>query len=151
MDSSTDKAVSCWQCSYVYIMQHYILPYEVVVIISFLAFLWWCLALIRTWLEGMWLGTKTLPLVMWLSRIEFWGRRKPQRETKPLLFDEPLPWMTLSGWWAKLYTEEGWMRHEKEAECYFTAGLLPDFLIGELIGERSLPWVLWIMGIQFTL
>ena len=33
-------------------------------------------------------------------------------------------------------TEEGWMPHEKEAECYFTAGLLPDFLIGELNGER---------------
>ena len=39
-------------------------------------------------------------------------------------------------WVMSQATEEGWMRHEKEAECYFTAGLLPDFLIGELIGER---------------
>ena len=39
-------------------------------------------------------------------------------------------------WVMKQTTEEGWMRHEKEAECYFTAGLLPDFLMGELNGER---------------
>ena len=39
-------------------------------------------------------------------------------------------------WVMNQATEEGWMYHEKEAECYFTAGLLPDFFIGELNGER---------------
>ena len=33
-------------------------------------------------------------------------------------------------------TEEGWMRCERDAECCFTAGLAPDFFIGELNGER---------------
>ena len=33
-------------------------------------------------------------------------------------------------------TEEGWMRCERDAECCFTAGLAPDFFIGELNGGR---------------
>ena len=39
-------------------------------------------------------------------------------------------------WVMNQATEEGTMPHEKEAECYFTAGLLPDFFIGELNDER---------------
>ena len=36
----------------------------------------------------------------------------------------------------KMATEEGWGPHEKEAECYFSAGLTPYFYIGELKGKR---------------
>ena len=39
-------------------------------------------------------------------------------------------------WVIKRATEEGRMLREKEAECYFAAGLTPDFFIGELNGER---------------
>ena len=39
-------------------------------------------------------------------------------------------------WVIKRATEEGRMVREKDAECYFAAGLTPDFFIGELNGER---------------
>ena len=39
-------------------------------------------------------------------------------------------------WVIKLATEEGFIPREKEAECYFSAGLTPYFYIGELKGKR---------------
>ena len=39
-------------------------------------------------------------------------------------------------WVIRKATEEGWMPRKKEAECYFTASLAPDFFIGELNSER---------------
>ena len=39
-------------------------------------------------------------------------------------------------WVIKRATEEGRMVREKDAECYFAAGLTPGFFIGELNGER---------------
>ena len=39
-------------------------------------------------------------------------------------------------WVMKMATEEGWGPREKEAECYFSAGLTPYFYIGELKGKR---------------
>ena len=39
-------------------------------------------------------------------------------------------------WVLKQAAEVGWMPREREAECYFAAGLTPDFFIGELNGER---------------
>ena len=46
--------------------------YEVVVIISFLAFLWWCLALIGTWLEGMCLVTMSLKTWIQIETSRTW-------------------------------------------------------------------------------
>ena len=39
-------------------------------------------------------------------------------------------------WVTRLAVEEGYCPREREAECYFSAGLLSDFFIGELNGER---------------
>ena len=39
-------------------------------------------------------------------------------------------------WVMKMATEVGWGPREKEAECYFSAGLTPYFYIGELKGKR---------------
>ena len=39
-------------------------------------------------------------------------------------------------WVIKRATEEGFTQREREAECYFAAGLTPHFFIGELNGER---------------
>ena len=39
-------------------------------------------------------------------------------------------------WVMNQATEEGWMQCESDVECCFTAGLAPDFFIGELNGER---------------
>ena len=39
-------------------------------------------------------------------------------------------------WVIKMATEEGFIPREKEAECYFSAGLTSEFYIGELDGER---------------
>ena len=39
-------------------------------------------------------------------------------------------------WVIKMATQEGWAPREKEAECYFSAGLTPYFYIGELNGKR---------------
>ena len=39
-------------------------------------------------------------------------------------------------WVVKMATEEDILPREKEAECYFSAGLTPYFYIGELKGER---------------
>ena len=39
-------------------------------------------------------------------------------------------------WVVKRASEEGWTPREKDAECYFAAGLTSNFFIGELNGER---------------
>ena len=39
-------------------------------------------------------------------------------------------------WVMRMAAEEGFTPREKEAECYFTAGLTPYFYIGELNGEK---------------
>ena len=39
-------------------------------------------------------------------------------------------------WVIKMATEVGFLPREKEAECYFSAGLTPYFYIGELNGKR---------------
>ena len=39
-------------------------------------------------------------------------------------------------WVIKMATEEDFIPREKEAECYFSAGLTSEFYIGELDGER---------------
>ena len=39
-------------------------------------------------------------------------------------------------WVIKRATEEGFIPREKEAECYFSAGLTSEFCISELKGEH---------------
>ena len=39
-------------------------------------------------------------------------------------------------WVMEMASEEGWGQHEKEAECFFSAGIASYFFIGELNGKR---------------
>ena len=39
-------------------------------------------------------------------------------------------------WVMKLASKEDWRPRERDAECYFSAGITQDFFIGDLNGER---------------